>query len=68
MIDINKKLQDHANSIIKQATLKRGNIISEELEEFVNTLIVLSLKQGFIWGIESIKQTSETLLNDIKQK
>jgi hypothetical protein len=66
-IDINKKLQDQANEITRKAVEQSGFVIDEKLEEILNGIVVMSLRQGFIWGINSIKQTTELLLNDVKK-
>jgi len=65
-LDIRKKLQDQADEIIKDALIKSGTEMDKQIVDFMTGLTVLALKQGFIWGVTSCKQTSEYLLNDIK--
>ena len=65
MLDINKKLQDQANEIVRKAIEKTSGF-PEGLESLMKDIVVTSLRQGFIWGVSSIKQTSEVLLKDIK--
>ena len=69
MIDLRKKLQDKANEIVNEAISKTpgyqpGDL---ELDNFLKGVVALSLQQGFIFGVTSIKQTAEYLLNDIKE-
>ena len=64
-IDINKKLQDQANEIVKKAT-ERAGVFPQGLQSLLKEIVAMSLRQGFIWGVSSMKQTSELLLRSIK--
>ena len=67
MIDTNKKIQDHANKIVNEAIEEcPGAKEIEGLDDFLKVLVALSLRQGFIYGVTTIKQTTEVLLKDIK--
>ena len=68
MLDIRKKLQDKANEIVNEAIDKSGENFKEVpwLDDFLKSIVAMSLQQGFIFGVSAMKQTSEVMLKDIK--
>jgi hypothetical protein len=65
-LDIRLKLQDKANQIVNEAILKSGQDIDPVIKDFVNAVTVLAMKQGYIWGVSTVKQTTEYLINNVK--
>jgi len=65
-IDIRKKLQDQANLIVESAINKSDFLIPPDVANLLNAIVVLSLKQGYVWGVTSVKQTADYMLNNIK--
>jgi len=69
MLDLNKKFQDKANEIVNEAIKEKQDILNIPFfDEFLKGLISLSLQQGYIYGVTSIKKTIEVMLSDIKGK
>ena len=66
-LDINRKLQDKANTLVNEALTRCPQYKSiPELDNFLKNLIALSMNKGFIWGVSSIKQTADLMLKDMK--
>ena len=68
MLDINKELQDKANKIVNEALKITPQFNDKELNDLLKGIVVLSLRQGFIWGCSSVKQTAEFMLENIQGK
>ncbi len=64
MIDLNKKLQDKANEIVNTAVLQSDQKLDDVLIDFMKGIVMLSLKQGFVYGVTSVKQVTEELLKN----
>jgi len=65
MIDINKKLQDLANDIVKNA-IEDIPLKDAVIEDLLKGIVMMCLKQGFIFGVATMKQTSDSLLKIVK--
>lgn len=65
-LDLRKKLQDQANTIVNEAIVKTGIPISDTLEDFLKGVVMLSLKQGFKWGINANTAMNKYMLKDLE--
>ena len=65
-IDLNKKFQDLTNDIVTEAQL-RSHKIDPNFESFLKGLVAVSLKKGFIYGLQSISLTANTMIKQSKE-
>ena len=65
-LDVRKKLQDKANEIVDEAIIKSNSKLPLEIHSFLRELTGLALKQGYIWGVDTMKQTAEICLDNVK--
>jgi hypothetical protein len=63
-IDLRKRLQDEANKIVNKAKYI-SKINDPELNQLLKGIVFMGLKQGYIWGINSVMQVSKMCLDDL---
>ena len=68
-IDINKKLQDQINEILKEVeiSLKLKDDASLEIIDELKKILGAVYIKGFKVGVKSTHQFTEAILNDLKQ-
>ena len=62
-IDLNKKFQDLANDIVTKAQ-ENSHKIPLEAETFLKGVVAISLKKGFIYGLQSMSMTANKLIKE----
>lgn len=67
-IDIRKKLIDKSNEIVNEAIQKTPEYKEiPMLDSFLKDLVALSMEKGFMYGVSTVKQTTEFLLKDLTE-
>ena len=64
-LDLRKKLQDQANDIVNKALKMTSLELDSEIVKLLKGIVMMSLRQGFIWSCTTNQRINQYLLDDI---